>query len=96
MYLYSSGIIADFIPDGSQELGPPPPPLGTWSKPYYLTSCEGSHMIKDLGHKVALDACKAACVAEPKCMFIIHADDSDHHCELYSDCEVTRTLTPET
>jgi hypothetical protein len=29
---------------------------------------------------------QAACIANPKCNFVNHADDSDHHCILYSAC----------
>jgi hypothetical protein len=68
---------------------PPSPPVapGKWSAVHSSVSCEqsASSFVKDEG-KVTLAACQAACVAEPKCGYIGHADKTDHACKLYGSC----------
>jgi hypothetical protein len=68
---------------------PPSPPVapGKWSAVHKSASCEqsSSAFVKGMG-KIPLAACQAACVAEPKCGYICHADETDHACTLYGSC----------
>ena len=67
----------------------PPPPVapGKWSMVHEHVSCEQSpsSFVKEMGD-IPLAACKAACVAEPKCGFICHADETNKDCKLYGSC----------
>lgn len=68
---------------------PPSPPVapGKWSAVHTSVTCEqsGSAFVHSAG-KIPLAACQAACVAEPKCGYICHADATDHACTLYGSC----------
>ena len=43
-------------------------------------------MLENLGNTIPIQECKSACVANPECFYIMHADHTDNHCILYRTC----------